>query len=230
MFVGVFSPTKLFTSLARPPHVHFRAIVTMASSTSWPGMSMDDLGRRLLPPLHCDRKGQDGRVVVFGGSEKYTGAPFFGGMASLLCGVDIVHIVCEAAAALPIKSYSPELIVHPTLDTDTPDFPYANAALVGPGLGTDPSTQAAALDIMRECFRRRIPLVIDADGLRCLADMDNFTTTLHDREDPELVILTPNAREYEYLNERAGIEAVESSESGDELIRRYDRSKCSRKG
>jgi len=36
-------------------------------------------------------------------------------MASLRGGGDLAHIICSTDAGIPIKSYSPELIVHPLL-------------------------------------------------------------------------------------------------------------------
>lgn len=50
-----------------------------------------------------------------GGSKEYTGAPFYVGAAALRSGADIVHVFCPEDASIPIKSYSPELIVHPIL-------------------------------------------------------------------------------------------------------------------
>ena len=58
-----------------------------------------------------------GRVGIIGGSFEYTGAPFYAGMAALKTGADLCHIFCAEEAAIPLKSYSPELIVHPFLKT-----------------------------------------------------------------------------------------------------------------
>lgn len=61
-------------------------------------------------------KGEAGRIGIIGGSFEYTGAPYYAGISALKFGCDIVHIFCPQAAAIPIKCYSPELIVHPLLD------------------------------------------------------------------------------------------------------------------
>lgn len=58
-------------------------------------------------------KGKSGIVGVIGGSLEYTGAPFYAAMAALKMGADLAHVFCSKQAAGPIKSYSPELIVHP---------------------------------------------------------------------------------------------------------------------
>lgn len=70
-----------------------------------------------VPQLSTDmHKGEAGRVGIIGGSLEYTGAPYYAGIAALKTGCDLVHIFCPQSAGLPIKSYSPELIVHPLLD------------------------------------------------------------------------------------------------------------------
>lgn len=46
---------------------------------------------------------------------RYTGAPFFAAYTALRLGADLSHVFCTEAAGVPIKSYSPDLIVHPML-------------------------------------------------------------------------------------------------------------------
>ncbi|KAF4581179.1 ATP-dependent (S)-NAD(P)H-hydrate dehydratase [Ophiocordyceps camponoti-floridani] len=72
--------------------------------------------RRMIPPL-LDKfhKGQLGRVGVIGGSIDYTGAPFFSAMASARLGCDMSHIICTPGAGAVIKTYSPNLMVHPLM-------------------------------------------------------------------------------------------------------------------
>ena len=75
--------------------------------------------RSIVPKLTNDmHKGQCGRVCVFGGCIMYTGAPYFSAISALKTGADLVHVFCEKEAGQVIKSYSPELIVHPVLDTE----------------------------------------------------------------------------------------------------------------
>ena len=70
----------------------------------------------MIPKLTEARyKGQNGKIGVIGGSFEYTGAPFYAAQSALYAGADISHIFCPQEAAIPIKCYSPEIIVHPTL-------------------------------------------------------------------------------------------------------------------
>lgn len=66
----------------------------------------------VIPPLHFSlQKGSSGRVVVLGGSQEYTGAPYYAAMAALRTGSDLATVICAPEALIPIKSYSPELMV-----------------------------------------------------------------------------------------------------------------------
>lgn len=80
---------------------------------------------KLTPKMH---KGECGKILVIGGSEMYTGAPFFAAMSALRIGADLAHIVCEATAAPVIKGYSPDLIVYPYLVASNVGYEAASAA------------------------------------------------------------------------------------------------------
>ena len=72
--------------------------------------------KAIVPKLtNSMRKGECGRIAVFGGCVLYTGAPYFAAISALKCGADLVHVFCEKGAGSVIKGYSPELIVHPVL-------------------------------------------------------------------------------------------------------------------
>ena len=67
---------------------------------------------RLFPPLTAAaHKGSHGRVAILGGSEKYAGAPYYAAQSALHCGVDLATVFTAKEAAVPIKCYSPELMV-----------------------------------------------------------------------------------------------------------------------
>ncbi|KAM7111370.1 ATP-dependent (S)-NAD(P)H-hydrate dehydratase isoform 3-T3 [Molossus nigricans] len=115
------------------------------------------LVRNIVPPLTTKKhKGQDGRIGIVGGCQEYTGAPYFAAISALKVGADLSHVFCTREAAPVIKSYSPELIVHPVLDS--PDavsevekwLPRLHALVVGPGLGRD--------DALLENVKLRDPL------------------------------------------------------------------------
>ncbi|KAJ3104043.1 hypothetical protein HDU97_009590 [Phlyctochytrium planicorne] len=172
--------------------------------------------RAIAPPLTHDLyKGQSGRICVIGGSEEYTGAPFYAAMSALKMGTDICHVICEKSASTVIKSYSPDLIVHPYLTAKESSFSTSeceaivskclsvidrvHVVVLGPGLSRDPMMQHTA-GLLIEAFKKvNKPLILDADGLYAV------------QQSPELVknytgaILTPNAAEFQRLTDKLGL-------------------------
>ena len=168
--------------------------------------------RALLPALDSEcYKGQAGKVGVLGGCAEYSGAPYYAAMSALRTGCDLSHVFCAEGAAPVIKTYSPELIVHPYLHESLgeegrgPDAAAAGARrvedwlsrltclVVGPGLGRDPSMLATAREVLVLARAAGLPVVVDADGLLLV------------QKEPELVrgyakaVLTPNANEFRRL-------------------------------
>ncbi|XP_036324646.1 ATP-dependent (S)-NAD(P)H-hydrate dehydratase [Rhagoletis pomonella] len=144
-------------------------------------------------------KGQAGRIGVIGGSLEYTGAPYFSAISAMRVGADLAHVFCQRDAAVVIKSYSPELIVHPLLDADdaveqiTPWMERLHVLVIGPGLGRDPKIQKTAIRLIKLCKELNKPLVIDADGLFILNENIDLVNGLCN------VILTPNKVEFRRL-------------------------------
>uniref|UniRef100_K3XA99 ATP-dependent (S)-NAD(P)H-hydrate dehydratase n=1 Tax=Globisporangium ultimum (strain ATCC 200006 / CBS 805.95 / DAOM BR144) TaxID=431595 RepID=K3XA99_GLOUD len=174
------------------------------------------LVRRLIPALTTDwRKGQHGRVGVVGGSFEYTGAPYYAGISCLKTGADLCHLFCTEEAAIPIKSYSPELIVHPLLRSDnslkgleasdrenavqaavdkiSDVFSRLDTLVVGPGLGRDAGVQEITRQLIQRAKSASLPLVLDGDALFLISlEPDVIRGYTH-------AILTPNAMEYARL-------------------------------
>lgn len=74
---------------------------------------------KIFPTLNGQNtKGQCGRIGVVGGSYEFTGAPYYSAISALKVGGDLGHIFCNKASATAIKTYSPEIIVHPIFVSD----------------------------------------------------------------------------------------------------------------
>ncbi|CAD6992765.1 ATP-dependent (S)-NAD(P)H-hydrate dehydratase [Ceratitis capitata] len=144
-------------------------------------------------------KGQAGRIGVIGGSLEYTGAPYFSAISAMRVGADLAHVFCQRDAAVVIKSYSPELIVHPLLDAEdaieqiAPWLERLHVLIIGPGLGRDPKIQKTVISLIEHCKHINKPLIIDADGLFILNENIDLLNDLSN------VILTPNAMEFRRL-------------------------------
>ncbi|KAI9746046.1 MAG: hypothetical protein M1818_000727 [Claussenomyces sp. TS43310] len=179
--------------------------------------------RRMVPPmLEKFHKGQMGRIAVIGGSEDYTGAPYFSAMASARLGADMSHVICEPQAAQVIKTYSPNLMVHPLMRqsshataSESVDsvsksviemLPRLHVIVIGPGLGRDPLMQDTCAKVIEAAKKENMPFVLDADGLYLAQTR------------PELVqgykecILTPNVVEFGRLCKSKGLDVKELEE------------------
>ncbi|KAK6532982.1 hypothetical protein TWF281_007149 [Arthrobotrys megalospora] len=168
--------------------------------------------RKMIPPLlEKFHKGQMGRVAVIGGCEDYTGAPFFSANASALLGADLSHIICEPNAATVIKTYSPNLMVHPYmlqsnhLPKDSQEtaetlakriinmLDRLHVIVVGPGLGRDELMLKTAGIVIKEARRRGMGIVVDADALLLISSTPDLIRNYKN------VILTPNVVEFSRL-------------------------------
>ncbi|XP_017014803.2 ATP-dependent (S)-NAD(P)H-hydrate dehydratase [Drosophila takahashii] len=154
----------------------------------------------VVPKLTNNKhKGQYGRIGVIGGSLEYTGAPYFAAISSIRVGADLAHVFCHSNASAIIKSYSPDLIVHPVLDCVdtvekiTPWLDRLHVIVIGPGLGREPGILKTASNLLKICMDVQKPVVIDADGLFLLND--NLDLICGQRN----VILTPNVMEFRRL-------------------------------
>ncbi|XP_034041702.1 ATP-dependent (S)-NAD(P)H-hydrate dehydratase isoform X3 [Thalassophryne amazonica] len=169
--------------------------------------------RSAVPPLTSKKhKGQDGRIGIIGGCQDYTGAPYFAAISALKVGADLSHVFCTKDAATVIKSYSPELIVHPVLDSPNAVeeiekwLPRLHSLVVGPGLGREDLLLKTAKDVIEKSKARDIPVVIDADGLWLITQQPSV---IHGYQKG---ILTPNFMEFTRLFEALHREPVDSSD------------------
>ncbi|MBO0888327.1 NAD(P)H-hydrate dehydratase [Candidatus Bathyarchaeota archaeon] len=144
------------------------------------------------------RKGDYGRIIVAGGSERYAGCLAFNGLAALRAGADLSIIVAPRRAADIVAGYSPDLI---TVPCSTP-FPEprivaelldgADALIVGCGVVRSPPAHKAILSIVKKCI---VPMVIDAEALHAIAPTPSACRG-------KTALLTPNAGEYRVLARR----------------------------
>ena len=166
---------------------------------------MEEISNFVPKPSHFLSKGMCGRVGVIGGCLEYTGAPFFSGATVLLLGGEISRIFCSKSAAIPIKSYQPEQMVHPYL----PDpeeinqvetslikvsnwFDSLDSFVIGPGLGRSPATMSFAegLILRLRDLNPKKPVIIDGDALFLVSQKPNIVKGCSH------FILTPNGGEY----------------------------------
>ncbi|KAK9933432.1 hypothetical protein M0R45_020630 [Rubus argutus] len=185
----------------------------------------ENVVRAITPTLDPNRhKGQAGKIAVIGGCREYTGAPYFAAISALKIGADLSHVFCTKDAASVIKSYSPELIVHPILEESysvrDEDKSFISemvlgevdkwmerfdCLVVGPGLGRDPFLLDCVSKIIKHVRQFNVPIVIDGDGLFLITNCLDLVSGY------PLAVLTPNINEYKRL-----VQKVLSCEVNDE--------------
>ena len=139
-------------------------------------------------------KGNNGRLLVVGGSKDYSGAPAIAGMAAFGAGADLVYVAAPESASVAIKSLSADLIVKSLtgdkLSLENVDeilnlAEKVDAVLIGPGAGIDGET-SKLFNVLVTKIKK--PIVIDADALKQVE-----ISLIKNREN---VILTPHIFEF----------------------------------
>ena len=73
--------------------------------------------KNFIPPRKfASRKGDNGKVLVLGGSYFYHGAPILSSLAALRCGTDLVYTCVPKINVQSTRAISPNLIVLPLVD------------------------------------------------------------------------------------------------------------------
>ncbi|WP_298501355.1 NAD(P)H-hydrate dehydratase [uncultured Methanobrevibacter sp.] len=149
---------------------------------------------RLKNRKSSSHKGNNGRLLVVGGSKDYCGAPAIAGMAAIGTGADLVYVASPEKAAQAIKSTSPDLIVK-SLEGDKLSLDHlseiiemsenVDALLLGPGAGIDEET-SKLFNVLATKVKK--PIVLDADALKQV-DL----SLIKNRED---IVLTPHIFEF----------------------------------
>lgn len=141
-------------------------------------------------------KGTFGKAIIVGGSSQYIGAPGLSALAAYRAGAGLVTVAAPQpvvaslagqiveATWLPLTGDEDDAV---TLARTAADY---DALLVGPGIGRGEATGMFIQTMLQTVVEPFAKLVIDADALNWLADIDNWHTLL-----PPNTILTPHPGE-----------------------------------
>ena len=141
---------------------------------------------RLDPSLYKHRMGH---LVVLGGDKGMGGAPIMAGEAALRAGTGLVSLATHAVHRPAALARRPELMVQDAEDgaAIVELLGRATAVVLGPGLGRNPWGE----QLFHTALEAAKPMLIDADGLRWLADL---------RAKPRAAaVITPHAAEAAHL-------------------------------
>ncbi len=138
-------------------------------------------------------KGENGRVLIIGGSEGLAGAPALAAMAALRSGIDLCTVAAPEKVGWAVQKWAPDLIVKklPGKNLGMGHLKYllklaekADAALIGIGMGRGNGAMRMARNFVRSA---KCKVVLDADALRACKGM-----TL-----PNGALVAPHAKEFE---------------------------------
>jgi hydroxyethylthiazole kinase-like uncharacterized protein yjeF len=147
-----------------------------------------------------DHKGTFGHGLLISGSSGKMGAAVLGAGAALRTGIGLITCHIPSCGTMIMQSSLPEAMVKADRSeefvSDIGKTDNYSAVGIGPGLGTDHSTQQAFHKLLSEC---RKPMVIDADGLNILSLNKKWLSLL-----PAGTVLTPHPKEFERLAGKTG--------------------------
>ncbi len=170
-----------------------------------------------IEPRNRDgHKGDFGRVLIVGGSRGMIGAVALAANAAFRGGAGLVTFaapqtvqltiagLCPCATSVPLKTDADGQFSADAVDQVTDLAESADILAIGPGLGRGP----AQTELVRAAIGQQKPLVLDADGLNALADLDQWQLG---RSCP--LILTPHPGEFSRLTGKS-VSAIQADRQG----------------
>lgn len=146
-----------------------------------------------------DHKGLFGHGLLVAGSYGKMGAAVLGAHAALRTGIGLLTCHIPGCGYEIMQISVPEAMARVDKNakciTGVGDFETFDAIGAGPGLGTDPDTSGAFLELVEKCGK---PLVIDADGINMLGRVRDAIPGI-----PANTIITPHVREFERIAGKA---------------------------
>ena len=155
--------------------------------------------KKFIPARKSDsRKGENGIVLVVGGSYIYHGAPILSSIAALRCGTDLVYTSVPKINVSATRAISPNLIVLPLVDQKLTRGAVnkllgaiprnLDSATIGMGLAVQEKN--ALLLLVKSLLDRDVRLSLDASAL-----IPEILPLLSDKN----VVVTPHAGEFKRL-------------------------------
>lgn len=147
-------------------------------------------------------KGENGRVLIVGGSLDYYAPPVLAGLGAFRASADLVSLYVPECnfdccrSLFPdfiVRSYPGEYLSERWVDQIV-EFgkKKADSVLIGPGLGKEEKSLSAALEIVQ---RLNVPTVLDAGAIPVLKKIEKFPLS-------QPVVITPHSNEFRNLVDR----------------------------
>lgn len=176
------------------------SIVSMGiTKESWldrkPHLAMlekDDIKRFLPKRTDHSNKGTYGKLLVIAGAVNMAGAAVMCARAAYRSGVGLVKVLTAEENRVSIQTLLPEAILSTygvKIDESqvTEELKWADAVVLGPGIGTDKNAQKLVELVLKNCA---VPLLLDADALNVIAKEPEVLLRPHTE-----MIITPHLGE-----------------------------------
>jgi len=160
----------------------------------------------MFPRRRLDsHKGQNGRVLVIGGSVDYFGAPLLAALGVLGSGADLVYLLVPECNFEISRSFYPDFIVRKyignyinsrTLDVALEMAKKVDSILVGPGVSEDPESLRVITRIIQ---KTTCPIILDAEAIPAIGQLGLPALTENNTQ-PRITI-TPNMAEMDEITE-----------------------------
>ncbi|NDB46720.1 MAG: NAD(P)H-hydrate dehydratase [Nitrososphaeria archaeon] len=144
------------------------------------------------------RKGQNGKVLVVGGSYVYHGAPVLSSLAALRAGTDLVYTAVPKINASATRAISPNLIVIPMVDAKLTRGS-ANKLLGQVQAGMDSATIGMGLSVADEEGLKTLIRELSAQDVRLSLDASALISSILPILPDKNIVLTPHAGEFERM-------------------------------
>ena len=161
-------------------------------------LSISLVKKFISPRKLSSRKGDNGIVLVVGGSYIYHGAPILSSIAALRCGTDLVYTCVPKINVAPTRAISPNLIVIPLVDQKLTRGAVnkligalprnLDSATIGMGLAIQ--DRNSLLLLVESLLNRDVRLSLDASAL-----LPEVLPLLKNKN----VVVTPHAGEFKRL-------------------------------
>jgi NAD(P)H-hydrate epimerase len=146
-------------------------------------------------------KGQNGKVLVVGGSDLFHGAPILAALGAHHSGADLVFmyvpegnfdVTRAASPGFIVRKYSGDYLTPGATGRILEFSKMADVLVIGPGLGERQETKDAVIEILGKV---KIPAVIDADAIRAVAARPDVLKKIN-------AVVTPHTREFARLTKK----------------------------
>lgn len=155
------------------------------------------------------KKGDNGRVLIIGGSLDYYGAPIFSALGALASGADLVYLLVPEinfditrafSPAFIVKKYDGDCLNKAALSIAEKLVKKADAICIGIGLGLRKESKETLNEILKIASKYEKKVIIDGDGIK-LCDRKMLLKIN--------ATLTPHEKEFEILTGKKPVASIE---------------------